>query len=190
MTSKYRSVGLSVHLTKKMNKKCRRGCPILWTPRFLFNSKTDLHISLFRYRKQCLGGYLAYVMWNRRVTILKADPFDQILRDISKFYDPNEWRSCGETDIFNLCSTERKQRHMLRKGVNLVSLGFKALIQPNKNARLCINEFPVCLFVFQSSKQSGDSVQIDKQGRVVLGGNKFLILSKRLKRNKVRRVKV
>ena len=42
------------------------------------------------------------------------------------------------------------------------------------------------MFVFQSSKQPGDSVQIDDSGRVVLGGNKFLIVSKRLKKNKVR----
>ena len=40
-------------------------------------------------------------------------------------------------------------------------------------------------FFIQSSAASGDGVTTDKQGRIVLGGNKFAIISKRLVREKV-----
>ena len=69
-----------------------------------------------------LGGYLAQFMWKRRCTIMKADPFEQILADIATYYNPNDWRNFSGSDMFNSCTTERKQRHVLRKGVNLVGL--------------------------------------------------------------------
>ena len=40
-------------------------------------------------------------------------------------------------------------------------------------------------FFIQSSATSGDGVPTDNQGRIVLGGNKFAIISKRLIKDKV-----
>ena len=42
------------------------------------------------------------------------------------------------------------------------------------------------LFISQASQLRSDSVNLDQQGRVVLGSHKFVIVSKRLVRNKVR----
>ena len=52
---------------------------------------------------------------------MNVDPFEQMLSDIATFYDPNEWRSFAEANVFNSCTTERKHRLACRKGVNLVS---------------------------------------------------------------------
>ena len=68
-----------------------------------------------------LGGYLAQFMWKRNCTIMGVDPFDQILADIATYYNPDDWRSCAEANIFQSCTTERKQRVAQRRGVNLVS---------------------------------------------------------------------
>ena len=68
-----------------------------------------------------LGGYLAKFMWLRRCTTMKTDPFDQILADIAEFYNPEEWKTYADADVFKKCSTEKKQRAALRKGIDLVS---------------------------------------------------------------------
>ena len=68
-----------------------------------------------------LGGYLAHFMWKRLCVINGMDPFLQILADIAKHYNANEWRTWAEASIFTSCSTEKKQRLARRKGVNLVS---------------------------------------------------------------------
>ena len=67
-----------------------------------------------------LGTYLALFMWMRLCKIENVDPFDKILSDIAKYYDPNEWRDYADAEIFHQASTERKHRQALRTGVKLV----------------------------------------------------------------------
>ena len=68
-----------------------------------------------------LGGYLAQFMWFRRCTNMGTDPFDQILSDIAEFYNPEEWKTYADVDVFKKCTTEKKQRAALRRGIDLVS---------------------------------------------------------------------
>ena len=68
-----------------------------------------------------LGGYLAQFVWTRNNKIRGADPFEQILADIATLYNPEGWRSYADAAIFKAASTERKNRKLLRRGVDLVS---------------------------------------------------------------------
>ena len=67
-----------------------------------------------------LGFYLAQFSWRRLCKIKGVDAFDQILKDIAKFYDSNGWKNYGEAFEMETLTTERKQRQAMRKGVNLV----------------------------------------------------------------------
>ena len=68
-----------------------------------------------------LGGYLAQFVWMRNNKIRGVDPFEQILADVATFYNPEGWRSYADAAIFKTASTERKNRKMLRRGLDLVS---------------------------------------------------------------------
>ena len=96
-------------------------CP-LQTHRCL-NGLIILHLILLllaRYKKEFLGGYLAHFSYLRRCTILKVDPFTQILEDIALYYNLEEWRSFGDAAESYRVSTEMKQRMSFRKGVDMV----------------------------------------------------------------------
>ena len=133
-----------------------------------------------------MSGYLSQFMWTRNCKIRGVDRFDQILGDIAKYYDPTEWRTWTDPDIFKNASTERQQMKLLRRGLDLVRLIVKVYYHSEQHALFKNFFINFQCTIFKAAKKSHDGVVTDAQGRVVLGGSKFLILSKRLVRNKVR----
>lgn len=90
---------------------------------YFFFSKTKIVISIFdfRFKKEYVGSYLATFMWHRMCESMKVDPFDQILQDIATHYDSERWRSLAAAEGLKMESTEKKQKRILLKGVDLVS---------------------------------------------------------------------
>ena len=117
-------------------------------------------------------------MWYRNCRVLGFDPFEKILSDIAKYFNEDDWRTVAET--FNGdCTTQRKHRRAMRTDLQLVSF---CLLFDILKISSGIYNFAI-IILEQVPKENG--VSLDKYGRVSLGQDNYLYLSRHYKGGQV-----